>query len=51
VIAALEWKNNNLNKYADLDDLDSSDIMEILLKYRNANGYKHRKNVDEWKKQ
>jgi predicted chitinase len=29
VIAALEyWKNNNLNKYADLDDLDAiSDII------------------------
>jgi predicted chitinase len=36
VIAALEyWKNNNLNKYADLDDLDAiSDIInrDIVLK-------------------
>jgi putative chitinase len=34
VIAALEyWKNNNLNKYADLDDLDAiSDIIDIVLR-------------------
>jgi putative chitinase len=56
VIAALEyWKNNNLNKYADLDDLDSiSDIINIgrrTQKVGDANGYKHRKEcVDEWKK-
>jgi predicted chitinase len=56
VIAALEyWKNNNLNKYADLDDLDAiSDIINRghrTEKSRDANGYEHRKSsVDQWKK-
>lgn len=55
VIAALEyWKNNNLNKYADLDDLDSiSDIINRghrTEKVGDANGYEHReKCVNEWK--
>jgi hypothetical protein len=38
-------ENNNLNKYADLDDLDSiSDIINIgrrTQKVGDANGYKH----------
>jgi putative chitinase len=56
VIAALEyWKNNNLNKYADLDDLDAiSDIINRghrTEKVGDANGYEHRKSsVDQWKK-
>jgi putative chitinase len=56
VIAALEyWKNNNLNKYADLDDLDAiSDIINRghrTERVGDANGYEHRKaSVDQWKK-
>lgn len=47
LISALNyWKNNNLNKYADLDDIDSiSDIINIGSKtksYGDANGFKHR---------
>jgi hypothetical protein len=45
-------ENNNLNKYADLDDLDSiSDIINIgrrTQKVGDANGYAY-KNADEWK--
>ena len=55
LISALEyWKNNDLNKYADEDNLDAvSDIVNIgrrTIKIGDANGYKHRKEcVDKWK--
>lgn len=48
MIASLEfWKANNLNKYADLDDLDAiSDQINLgrqTDKYGDANGFEHRK--------
>jgi putative chitinase len=55
LISALEyWKNNDLNKYADADNLDAlSDIINIghrTAKVGDANGYSHRKEcVDKWK--
>lgn len=55
VIAALEfWKENGLNKYADLDDLDAvSDkinIGRLTDKEGDSNGYAHRKEcLDKWK--
>jgi len=55
IVCALEyWKNNNLNKYADLDDLDSvSDIINIgrcTDQEGDANGYKDRQDkLIEWK--
>lgn len=43
------WNSNNLNKFADLDDLDSiSDIINIgrrTSKYGDANGFDHRKKL------
>jgi putative chitinase len=56
LISALEyWKNNDLNKYADADNLDAvSDIVNIghrTTKIGDANGYEHRKEyVNKWKK-
>lgn len=56
LISALEyWRSNNLNKYADEDNLDAiADIVNIgrrTIKIGDANGYKHRKKcVDKWKK-
>lgn len=55
VIAALEfWKSNDLNKYADLDDLDAvSDQINIgrqTEKEGDSNGYAHRKEcLKKWK--
>ena len=55
VIAALEfWKENGLNKYADLDDLDAvSDkinIGRLTDKEGDSNGYAHRKEcLNKWK--
>ena len=55
VIAALEfWKENGLNKYADLDDLDAvSDkinIGRLTDKEGDSNGYAHRKEcLSKWK--
>jgi len=55
LISALEyWKNNNLNQYADTDNLDAlSDIVNMGRRTKtigDANGYKHRKEcVDKWK--
>jgi putative chitinase len=48
------WKDNNLNKYADLDDLDAvSDQINIgrqTVKEGDSNNYKHRKEcLDKWK--
>jgi putative chitinase len=48
------WKDNNLNKYADLDDLDAvSDQINIgrqTVKEGDANNYKHRKEcLIKWK--
>lgn len=43
------WNSNNLNKYADQDDLDAiSDIINIGRRtsiYGDANGFKHRKDL------
>lgn len=55
VIAALEfWKENKLNQYADLDDLDAvSDkinIGRLTDKEGDSNGYAHRKEcLNKWK--
>lgn len=55
VLAALIfWKDNNLNKYADLDDLDAvSDQINIgrqTIIEGDSNNYKHRKEcLDKWK--
>lgn len=55
MIAALEfWKENGLNKYADLDDLDAvSDkinIGRLTDKEGDSNGYAHRKEcLNKWK--
>lgn len=55
VLAALIfWQDNNLNRYADRDDLDAvSDIINIgrqTKKEGDANNYKHRKEcLDKWK--
>jgi len=55
VLAALIfWKDNDLNKYADLDDLDAvSDQINIgmqTIKEGDSNGYKHRKEcLIKWK--
>jgi len=55
LISALEyWENNDLNQYADADNLDAiSDIVNIGHKTKtvgDANGYEHRKKcVDKWK--
>jgi len=48
------WKDNNLNKYADMDDLDAvSDQINLgrqTVKEGDANGYKHRKEcLEKWK--
>jgi putative chitinase len=55
VAACNYWKNNNLNKYADLDDLDA--ISDLINKGRlteaegDTNGYRDRKEkLDKWKK-
>jgi putative chitinase len=54
LISALEyWKNNNLNQYADTNNLDAiSDIVNIghrTAKLGDANGYAHRKEcVQKW---
>jgi len=53
--ALIFWQDNNLNKYADLDDLDAvSDQINIgrqTIKEGDANNYKHRKEcLDKWKK-
>lgn len=56
VISALSyWKRNNLNKYADIDDLDGvSDLVNIgrkTVKVGDANGYKDRQQkLRKWKK-
>ncbi len=56
LIAALEyWKNNNLNKFADEDNLDAiSDIINIGSRTKtvgDANGFKDRKdNLEKYKK-
>jgi putative chitinase len=55
VISALWfWKVNNLNKYADLDDLDGvSDVINIghkTAKYGDSNGFKDRKEKYEYYK-
>lgn len=56
LICALEfWKDNKLNEIADKDDLDAiSDLINIgrdTVKVRDANGYKHRKELlDKYKK-
>lgn len=52
--ALLYWKENNLNQYADKDDLDSiSDIINIgrkTIAKGDANGYEHRKEcLKKWK--
>lgn len=52
IISALwYWNSNNLNKYADRNDLDSvSDIINIgrlTSTYGDANGFKHRKEMLE----
>ena len=55
IISALEyWKNNNLNQYADADNLDAiADIINIghrTVKIADANGYDKRKEcVEKWK--
>lgn len=55
IICALEfWKENQLNKYADLDDLDAvSDkinIGRLTDKEGDSNGYAHRKEcLNKWK--
>ncbi len=55
LIAALwYWNKNNLNAYADKDDIDGvSDIINIGRKTQtigDSNGYKHRKEcVEKWK--
>ena len=55
VAACNYWKNNNLNKYADLDDLDA--VSDLINKGRltevegDTNGYRDRKEkLDKWKK-
>lgn len=53
--ALVYWKNNNLNKYADEDNLDAiSDIINIGSKTKtigDANGFKERKeNLEKYKK-
>ena len=55
VAACNYWKNNNLNKYADLDDLDA--VSDLINKGRltevegDTNGYKDRKEkLAKWKK-
>lgn len=50
IIAALEyWKNNNLNKYADMDHLDHvSDVVnlgKVTARYGDSNGFAHRLKV------
>lgn len=50
MVAALwYWNKNNLNKYADLDDLDAiSDLINIgrvTERYGDANGFGHRKEL------
>lgn len=50
------WKTNNLNKYADLDDIDKvSDMVNIgrpTEKYGDAHGFEKRKTfLKEWKKE
>jgi putative chitinase len=52
--ALIYWKDNNLNKYADLDDLDAvSDQINIgrqTVKEGDSNNYRHRKEcLDKWK--
>jgi putative chitinase len=52
--ALIYWKDNNLNKYADLDDLDAvSDQINIgrqTIKEGDSNGYAHRKEcLKKWK--
>jgi len=55
ILAALIfWKDNNLNRYADLDDLDAiSDQINIgrqTIKEGDSNGYEHRKQcLIKWK--
>ncbi len=57
IIAALYyWKVNNLNKYADIDDIDKvSDKVNIgrpTTAYGDAHGFKNRKAyLQEWKKE
>ena len=56
MIAALwYWKTNNLNKYADLDDLDAiSDIINLgrmTPKEGDSNGFKHRKEMLDYYKE
>jgi len=52
--ALIYWQDNNLNKYADLDDLDAvSDQINIgrqTIKEGDSNGYEHRKQcLIKWK--
>jgi len=52
--ALIFWQDNNLNKYADLDDLDAvSDQINIgrqTVKEGDSNGYAHRKEcLNKWK--
>jgi len=52
--ALIFWKDNDLNKYADLDDLDAvSDQINIgrqTIKEGDSNGYEHRKQcLIKWK--
>jgi len=52
--ALVFWKDNDLNKYADLDDLDAvSDQINIgrqTVKEGDSNGYEHRKEcLKKWK--
>lgn len=54
ICALLFWKENKLNKYADLDDLDSvSDLINfgrLTEKEGDSNGYAHRKKcLEKWK--
>lgn len=55
ICAILFWNENNLNEYADLDDLDAvSDAINIgrqTERYGDSNGYGHRKEcLLKWKK-
>ncbi len=54
ICAILFWNENDLNKYADLDDLDAvSDAINLgrqTERYGDSNGYAHRKEyLQKWK--